>query len=97
MSPRLTPKLSTPTWLLTNSESLQRGGSRAQRPGRSREGHEERVALRVDLDATIVGKRLPKDATMLGERLRVMLAAELPQEPSRALDVRKEEGDRAAR
>ena len=70
-------------------------GGRRERPGRRREGEEEGVALRVDLDAAVASARLADDAAVLGERLRVGLGAELVQQPRRALDVGEEEGDGA--
>ena len=50
------------------------------------EGDEERVTLRVDLDAFVVGKGGAESPPMLVERLRVIVA-ELVQQPSRPLDV----------
>ena len=73
---------------------LARGLERARR---GREGDEERVALRVDLDAAVPLERLAQDAPVLGERARVVLRAELVQKPRRPLDVGEEEGDGAAR
>jgi hypothetical protein len=67
----------------------------AQRALCCREGDEERVALRVHLDAAMGAKCRPEDAAMLRQRLGVTLRAELVQQPRRALDVRKEEGDGA--
>jgi hypothetical protein len=40
-------------------ERLLRFASRGERPGRGREGDEERVALSVDLDAAVPGEGLP--------------------------------------
>ena len=37
------------------------------------EGHEERVALRVDLDAVVTGARFADHAPVLGERVGVPL------------------------
>ena len=67
------------------------------RTWRRREGEEERVALRVDFDSPLLCARVADDAPVFGERLRVRLGAELVQQPRRALDVREEEGDGAAR
>ena len=61
--------------------------------GARREGDEEGVALRVDLDAAVAREGLAQDAAVLGERLCVGLAPELVQQPGRALDVGEEEGD----
>ena len=69
-----------------------RGGA-----GRGREGDEERVALRVDLDAAVRREGGAQDAPVLGERLRVALGAERVQQPRRALDVGEEERDGAVR
>ena len=60
------------------------------------EGREERVALRVDLRAVVVGESRPDDPLMVGEDGRVFLA-QLLQQPSRPLDVGEEEGDGAGR
>ena len=68
-----------------------------QRTRRGRERDEERIALRVDLDAAVPRERVAQDASMLGERLRVLRLAELVQQPRRALDVGEEEGDGAGR
>ena len=64
---------------------------------RGREGDEERVALRVDLDAAVRGEGVAQHAPVLGERLRVRLGPERVQQPRRALDVREEERDGAGR
>ena len=49
------------------SRSPVRG--RGERARRRREGDEEGVALRVDLDSAVRGERLAQDPAMLGERL----------------------------
>ncbi len=67
------------------------------RPRRGREGEEERVALRVHLDAAVCRGRLADQPPVLGERRRIGLGAELVQQRGRALDVGEEKGDRAAR
>ena len=64
---------------------------------RGRESDEECVALRVDLYAAVGPARIAQRPAVLGERLAVRLRAELPEQPSRALDVGEEEGDRPAR
>jgi len=58
--------------------------------------HEEGVALRTDLDATVVLEGAPEDAPVLSEDIHVPVA-ELVDEPCRALDIGEEEGDRPAR
>ncbi len=68
-----------------------------QRAGRGREGDEERIALRVDLDALIGRERRTQDAAMLGERPGVVLGAELEQQLRRALDIREEKRHRPGR
>ena len=55
---------------------LGRGGSRGERGGSGGEGDEERVALRVDLDAAAGAERGAQDAPVLGERVGVALLAE---------------------
>ena len=62
-----------------------------ERAGSGREREEERIALRVDLDATLGDAGVPDHSPMLGERVRVRLCAEFPQQARRALDVREEE------
>ncbi len=49
---------------------LRRG---RQRIGCLREGHEERVALRVHLDAAVTRERLPQHAPMLDQHVRVRI------------------------
>ncbi len=71
-------------------------GSRERSRSR-REGEEERIALRVDLDPLMSRAGFADQAPVLGERLGVPLGAELVQKLSRALDVREEKGDGAAR
>jgi hypothetical protein len=65
------------------------------RCGRKRD--EERVALRVHLDATIHGAGIANNAPVLRKRPRVLLYAGVVEQPGRALDVREEEGDGACR
>ena len=71
---------------------LFRGRERARG---GREGHEERVALGVDLDAVVTGASLADHAPVLGERIGIRLCAKLVQKPRRALDVGEEERDGA--
>jgi hypothetical protein len=58
---------------------------------------EERVALRVDLDAAVRFESLTEDTPVVGERVGVALGTELVEQARRALDVAEEEGDRAGR
>ena len=87
----------TRTWIGPEASASVKRRCRRERPWRGREGEEEGVALRVDLDAALGGAGLPDHAPVLGERLRVPLGAELVQQPRRALDVGEEEGDGAGR
>ena len=73
---------------------LRRGEHRLARIG---EGEVERVALHLHLDAAVPGERLAQQAAVILERPHVRLLAELLQQPRRALDVREEQRDRAAR
>ncbi len=56
-------------------KSLLAGHRRRNRVLCAPKRHEERVTLRVDLTATVLGKRLPQDAPVLVERLPIQLAA----------------------
>ena len=62
----------------------------------TREREEERVALRVVLDAAVRGERLAQQAPVRGEGV-VVADAEESREPRRPLDVREEERDRPLR
>ena len=62
----------------------------------AREGDEERVSLRVDLVAAVSSEGRPQQTLMLAEHLSVAVP-QLLDEPRRPLDVREEEGHRAAR
>jgi hypothetical protein len=66
-----------------------------QRVTCARERHEERVALRVDLDPVVRGERCPEHAPVLPQRVRVAVT-QLVQQLRRAFDVGEEEGDGAA-
>jgi hypothetical protein len=68
-----------------------------ERAPRGRERIEERVTLRVDLDAAMPGERVTQYAPMLGQRPRVRLRTELVQQPRRAFEVCEEERDCARR
>jgi hypothetical protein len=65
-----------------------RGGG--DRIGGSAEGYEERVTLRVHLDAVVVGTRRPESPPMLVQRLLIAVA-KLIQQSRRALDVCKQQ------
>ena len=65
-----------------------RGGSGGVR--RSGERNEERVALRVDLDAVVVGEHRAESPPMLVQRLSVVVS-QLVQQPRRALHVREQQ------
>jgi hypothetical protein len=54
---------------------------------------EERVTLRVDLDATVANERVSQSPPVLGECLRVRLGPEIVQQLRRALDVGEHEGN----
>jgi spore coat polysaccharide biosynthesis protein SpsF (cytidylyltransferase family) len=56
--------------------------------GGASERIEERIALRIDLDAPVTVKRVTQDAPMLEEHFCVRVA-ELVQQPRRSLDVRE--------
>ena len=71
-------------------------GGGGERVGGAREGDEERVALRVHLDAAVPRKGVAQHAAVLAQQLRVALAV-LVQQPRRALDVREEERHCSAR
>jgi hypothetical protein len=58
------------------------------------EGYEERVTLRVYLDAPLPGDGVAYDVPVLREHVCVV-GAELMEEARRALDVREEKGDSA--
>ena len=65
-------------------------GGGGDRVGGARERDEERVALRVHLDAAVPRKGLAQHTAVLAQQLRVALAV-LVQQLRRALDVREEE------
>ena len=78
--------------------AIERGLALDRRVHRVRgcgEGVEERVALRVHLDASVARERLPERPPVLRERAAVGVS-QLAQQPRRALDVGEEEGDGAA-
>ena len=67
------------------------------RSARGREGDEERVALRVHLDATMRRERLAQRPAVLRERVSRRRRSETVQQPRRALHVGEEERDGAGR
>jgi hypothetical protein len=64
--------------------------SSGQRVRCAGERDEERIALCVDLEALMLGKRASESPAMLVQRLPVVVA-ELVQQPRRALHVREEQ------
>jgi hypothetical protein len=72
--------------------ALRRRRSSDSHP-RTWERDEERVTLRVDLDAVGSFKGRPKQTTMLVDQNRVRVAAALVEQPSRSFDVREQKGD----
>jgi hypothetical protein len=64
---------------------------------RRRESDEERIALRVDLDATMRDECIAKDTPVLRDCVGIRVRAEAVQQPCRALDVREEQRDGSAR
>ena len=71
-------------------------GSSGDSVRRAGEGDEERVTLRIDLDALMLGKRRPETPPMLVQRLSVVVA-KLVQQPRRALHVREQQRHNAGR
>jgi hypothetical protein len=76
------------------------GGQRFLPRGRSRERRlrvsediEERIALRVDLQASVRGEGRTQGTAVLGQRFDVALLAEFLDQSRRALDVGEEECD----
>jgi hypothetical protein len=80
---------------MRRQDARRRSGGR-HRAGCRREGHKEAVALGVDLDATVIGKRLAHQALMLGQDPRIGVA-KAQEQLGGALDVAEEEGDGAGR
>ena len=72
--------------------SLPRGSS-LQRRLRVSEDIEERIALRVDLQASVRGEGRTQGTAVLGQRFDVALLAEFLDQARRALDVGEEECD----
>ena len=73
--------------------AIGRGGNGIRRAG---EGDEERIALRVDLDALVLRERRPQTPPMLLQRLAIAVL-ELAQQPRRALHVREQQRHDAGR
>ena len=78
-------------------ERLLRLRSRAHSRARIGEGEVEGVALHLHLDPATGDEGLPEQSAVVLERAHVGFLAELLEQPRRALDVREEQGDRAAR
>ena len=78
-------------------EPFARRARRLRRSSGCRKGDEERVALRVDLDAAVRRRRLAHDPPVLGERVGVPRRPELVQQPRRPLDVGEEQRHRSLR
>ena len=72
-------------------------GSRHDGSACAAKDREEPVALAVDLDPAMLLENRAEQLVVPREQLAVALSAQLLEQPSRALDVRKQEGDRAAR
>ena len=83
-----------PNW---NRQRGLRVSRRFERARRGREGDEESIALRVDLDAAVPLESLAQDAPVLSKFIGVALCPELGQQSGRTLDVREEKGDGAGR
>lgn len=61
------------------------------------EGNKKGIPLRVDLVAAVLRECLPQQPSMVLERVAVSIRAQLVEQLSRPLDVRKEESDGAGR
>src|SRR5439155_14027814 len=81
---------------LPREHTLRLRRCRDSRSGTAKD-REERVALPVDLDPSVLLEDRAKQLVVPAEQLAVALAAKLLEQPRRALDVREQEGDRAAR
>jgi hypothetical protein len=78
-------------------ERLREGRGGLNRSWCRREGEEERVSLRVDLDAVVTRAGLADQAAVLGKRSRIALRSQFVQELRRSFDVGEEDGDCAGR
>ena len=74
------------------SQPQLRRDRRGNRVAGTREGEEERVALRIHLDAIAPAELLAEDPAVLRDDLGVAVAEPL-EEVRRAFDVREDEGD----
>jgi hypothetical protein len=81
---------------LGGKRGLRRRGRRDPGAGTSENG-EEGISFTVDLDSTGGLECLGEQAVVGRQQLRVPVAADLLQQPRRALDVREQEGDGAGR
>jgi len=81
---------------LGGKRGLRRRGRRDPGAGASENG-EEGIAFAVDLDSAGGPKCLGEQAIVGRQKLRVAVAADVLQQPRRALDVREQEGDGASR
>jgi hypothetical protein len=81
--------------LMAGERALDRDG-RFHSVLRSQEDGERRVTLRVDVVTACLGKRGLDHSTLLGQDIAVAVTEPIGQ-PSRTLNVREEEGDRARR
>ena len=61
------------------------------------EGDEERVALRIHLDAVVADERLTKDTPVRGQRVCISIGTKLLEKPRRTFDVGEDKRDRSAR
>ena len=73
--------------------AIRSSGDRVRRAG---EGDEERVTLRVDLDAVVIGEHRAEPPPMLLQRLSVVVA-KCVQQPRRALHVGEQQRHDASR
>jgi hypothetical protein len=78
----------------TDLESFLTFGRSSNRIARTRKRNEERITLRVDLEASVPNEHLPEHTPVLGQRLRVPVA-EFVQQPRRPLDVGEDERHRS--
>jgi hypothetical protein len=85
------------TWIGPSARASVASRAADRAPGSGREGHEEGVALGVDLHPAVPGKCLPQDGTVGGQRIGIALGSQGVKQPGRAFDIGEEEGDRAGR
>jgi hypothetical protein len=84
-----------PAWPVVRDVRPLHLGRRRDRVARAHEREEERVALRVDLDAVVRGERAAHEPPVIRQHLGVAVA-QLLEQRGRALDVGEGEGDGAA-